>query len=100
VLLAGERAGAWISAAERAGKKLDVPLDAYRFGAELAGAEGAAAHGVGTDGALLVRPDGFVASRAQAAAEDPELTLEHALSRLLFRATARGPQRDRREEIN
>jgi putative polyketide hydroxylase len=101
VMLAGEEAGAWISAAERAGKKLDVPLDdAYRFGAELAGAEGAAAHGVGTDGALLVRPDGFVAWRAQAAAEDPELTLEHALSRLLFRATARGPQRDRREEIN
>ena len=71
----------------------NVPLDMYRFGVELVGAEGVAAHGVGTDGALLVRPDGFVAWRAEAAAEDSERTLEHVLSRLLCRATGQARQR-------
>jgi putative polyketide hydroxylase len=50
-------------------------------GAEVA----AAAHRLKTDGALLVRPDGFVAWRTEAAAEDPELTLERVLCRLLCR---------------
>jgi putative polyketide hydroxylase len=85
VLLAGTNGTAWISAAERIMQRLDVPLDAYRFGVELAGAGGAVAHGVGTDGALVVRPDGFVAWRAETAAEDSERTLEYVLSRLLCR---------------
>jgi Aromatic-ring hydroxylase, C-terminal len=71
---------------ERIGKQLEIPLDAYRFGVELEGAEVAAAHGIGADGALLVRPDGFVAWRADV--KDPERTLEHVLSRLLCRASA------------
>jgi hypothetical protein len=37
------------------------------------------------DGALLVRPDGFVAWRTEAAAEDHERTLERVLCRLLWR---------------
>jgi hypothetical protein len=85
VLLAGRGGEAWISAVQRVGKQLDIPLDAYRFGVELAGAEGAAAHGIGTDGALLVRPDGFVAWRTGTADEDPERTLEQVLSHLLCR---------------
>jgi hypothetical protein len=45
----------------------------YRFGVELGHAEvAAAAHRLETDGALLVRPDGFVVWRTEAAAEDPE----------------------------
>jgi putative polyketide hydroxylase len=57
----------------------------YRFGVGLAGDEvaAAAAHRLETDGALLVRPNGFVAWRTDAAAEDPELTLERFLCRLL-----------------
>jgi putative polyketide hydroxylase len=45
----------------------------YRFGVELGGAEvvAAPAHRLETDGGLLVRPDGFVAWRTEAAAEDP-----------------------------
>jgi putative polyketide hydroxylase len=86
VLLAGTGGAAWLSAAERVAQRLDVPVDAYRFGVELAGAGSSAAHGIATDGALLVRPDGFVAWRAEFAAEDPEHTLEHVLSRLLCRA--------------
>jgi hypothetical protein len=86
VLLAGINGTPWASAAERVVQRLGVPLDAYRFGVELAGAEGAAAHGIGANGALLVRPDGFVAWRTEVAAENPERELEQALSRLLCRA--------------
>jgi aromatic ring hydroxylase-like protein len=51
---------------------------------------------------LLVRPDGFVAWRAETATEDPEGKLEQALSRLLCRMpgappeAARGSSRVRR----
>ena len=86
VLLAGAKGAAWVSAAQRVARRLDVPLDAYRFGVELASDEGA--HGIDPDGALLVRPDGFVGWRASAADENPEHTLEHALSRLLCRGSA------------
>ncbi len=85
VLLAGTDGAAWISAAERVRRRLGIPLDAYRFGVELAGAGGAAAHGIGTDGALLVRPDGFVGWRTETAEEDPERTLERVLFHLLCR---------------
>jgi putative polyketide hydroxylase len=86
-LLAGANGAAWISAAERVMQRLGVPLSMYiyRFRVELAGAEvvAAAAHRLETDGALLVRPNGFVAWRTDAAAEDPERTLERFLCRLL-----------------
>jgi putative polyketide hydroxylase len=86
VLLAGANGAAWISAAERVMQRLGVPLDVYRFGVELGGAEVAAAvHRLETDGALLVRPDGFVAWRTEVAAEDPERTLERVMCRLLCR---------------
>jgi putative polyketide hydroxylase len=91
VLLAGANGAAWISAAERVMQQLGVPLDTYRFGVELGGTEVAAAHRLGTDGALLVRPDGFVAWRTEAAAEDPERTLERVLCSLLCR-TPGAPQ--------
>ena len=83
VLLAGSNGAAWISAAERIMQRLGVPLDAYRFGVELGGAEVAAAHHLETDGALLVRPDGFVAWRTEDSAEDPERSLERVMWRLL-----------------
>ena len=83
MLLAGANGEAWISAVERIVLRLGVPVDAYRFGIELVGVEGATAHGIGTDGALLVRPDGFVAWRTEDAAKEPERTLEHVLWRLL-----------------
>jgi putative polyketide hydroxylase len=86
VLLAGANGAAWVSSAERVAQRVDVPLDAYRFGVELVGAEGVAAHGIGTDGALLVRPDGFIAWRTQATVEDSERKLEHVLSHILCRA--------------
>jgi hypothetical protein len=59
----------------------------YRFDVKLGGAEvTAAAHRLETeDGALLVRPDGFVPWRTEAAAEDLERTLQRVLCRLLCR---------------
>jgi putative polyketide hydroxylase len=86
VLLAGADGAAWVAAAERVGRRLEVPLEAYRFGVELGGAEAAAAHGIGPDGALLVRPDGFVAWRAEAEDGQPEGVLEEALAGVLGRA--------------
>jgi putative polyketide hydroxylase len=85
VLLAGENGGAWTRAAERVADRLNLPLDAHRFGDDLGGDGLAEAHGIGADGALLVRPDGFVAWRAKGAAEEPEAELERALSALLCR---------------
>ena len=87
ILLAGEGEGgaAWVGAAESVARRLDVPLHAHRFGVDLDGSEGAAAHGIGADGALLVRPDGFVAWRAAGADAEPAVTLEAALRAVLNR---------------
>ena len=65
VLLAGPE-GDRVAATAR----LSVPVDVYRFGADLQPAA-TAAHGIGTSGALLVRPDGFVAWRAESGPADP-----------------------------
>lgn len=83
VLLTGADGAAWVSAAKHVARRLGVPLDTYRFGVELTGTEGATRHGIGTDGALLVRPDGFVAWRTEAAMENSERELEQVLSHLL-----------------
>ena len=79
VLLAGSAGAAWIAAAAGPG----VPVDAYRFGAELAPAEAAAAHGIGDDGALLVRPDGFVAWRTATGSVDPVGDLDRVVRAVL-----------------
>jgi putative polyketide hydroxylase len=79
VLLAGVDGAAWTAAA--AG--LPVPVDAYRFGADVVPAEAAAAHGIGEAGAILVRPDGFVAWRADSMPADPAAELAGSLARVL-----------------
>ena len=64
-LLGGPSAQGWCAAAERLG------LPAFSIASEPAGDSGRAWHlaaGVGDEGALLVRPDGFVAWRARSAA--------------------------------
>ncbi|HEY2959104.1 MAG TPA: monooxygenase, partial [Actinomycetota bacterium] len=62
-----------------------VPLRGYRLEVDLAGADLAAAHGLAADGALLVRPDGFVAWRSPTAAGDPTAELDHVLRATLSR---------------
>lgn len=79
VLLAGPAGSAWVSAAQVVAKDLGIPLDTYRFGAEIAAQDGHKRHGIDADGALLVRPDGFVAWRSTGAAIDPAGEVERAL---------------------
>ncbi|MFJ5136473.1 FAD-dependent oxidoreductase [Streptomyces sp. NPDC088707] len=92
LLSAEDGAGGWHAAATRVGRQLSVPLDAYRIGdgpdAELSPAsdtDWAEAHGVTSDGAVLVRPDGFVAWRSEGVSADPGAALERALAALLSR---------------
>ncbi|MFJ8027876.1 FAD-dependent oxidoreductase [Streptomyces sp. NPDC096311] len=82
----------WHSAAKEVAQKLSVPLDAYRIGsgadAELSPAsdtDWAEVHGVTEDGAVLVRPDGFVAWRSEGPSASPETALREALTAILDR---------------
>ncbi|MBM9509878.1 FAD-dependent oxidoreductase [Actinacidiphila acididurans] len=90
VLLTGERGDGWHTAAGRAAERLGVPLERYRVGtgreADLVlqdGADWAAAHGSGPDGAVLVRPDGFVAWRAEDSSAEPEEEITRVLRKVL-----------------
>ncbi|GAA4482640.1 FAD-dependent oxidoreductase [Actinoallomurus oryzae] len=82
VLLSGP-AGDWPRAAEEAGRELDLPIDVHRFGEDLDGDDLEARHGIGPEGALLVRPDGFVAWRCEDAG--PRADVAGVLRRLLCR---------------
>jgi putative polyketide hydroxylase len=90
VLLTGPGGAAWQRGARRAADGLAVPLDGYRIGdgaeddlAPEPGADFAALHGIGPDGALLVRPDGFVAWRSPGPVDDPEAEVAAALRAVL-----------------
>ncbi|WP_455359842.1 FAD-dependent oxidoreductase [Streptomyces sp. SYSU K21746] len=92
VLLSGAAGAAWHAAAQRVADRLSVRLDAYRVGsgpdADLApenanGPDWAEVHGTTPEGAVLVRPDGFVAWRAMGPASDPEATLHEVMASLL-----------------
>ena len=88
VLLAGPDGEAWHESASGAGEALDVPLDAYVVGGGEVrdpAAAFAAAYGISAAGAVLVRPDGFVAWRARDAAGASEATVCDALEALLLR---------------
>jgi 2-polyprenyl-6-methoxyphenol hydroxylase-like FAD-dependent oxidoreductase len=89
VLLTGPRGAAWTRGGEQAADRLRVPLDVHRVGegGELDdGGRFAAACGIGPDGAVLVRPDGFVAWRARGAVDDPVREFGTALARSLSRS--------------
>jgi 2-polyprenyl-6-methoxyphenol hydroxylase-like FAD-dependent oxidoreductase len=98
-LLAGEAGRDWHAAAPAAAARLGLDLKAFRIAgpadtADIAGdvdavdPEGAwcRAAGVGDHGALLVRPDGFVAWRTQEPGVDAEAALERALRGILDRS--------------
>lgn len=88
----GGGGGGWHDAATAVARELSVPLASYRIGsgpdAELSPAsdtEWAEVHGVSMDGAVLVRPDGFVAWRSEGSSAAPEAAVREALSALLDR---------------
>ena len=94
VLIAGEDGRDWVTAAETIAERRAVPLRATRVGfgdvdhvdvrcAWLKQRE------ITTTGAVLVRPDRFVAFRAAVAVSDPEAELEAAFDRMLARDAAR-----------
>ncbi|MFD3438676.1 FAD-dependent oxidoreductase [Streptomyces sp. NPDC058685] len=89
VLLCAENSP-WRDGARKAAAGLSVPLEAYAIGsgpaADLAPEDGedwAERHGTTPEGAVLVRPDGFVAWRSPGAAADPEATLRKVLTEVL-----------------
>ncbi|MCW2871016.1 FAD-dependent monooxygenase [Actinacidiphila oryziradicis] len=90
VLLTGPPGRPWLAAAQRVAGRLGVPLDAYGVGPDQElvpepGADWAEIHGTADDGAVLVRPDGFVAWRAPGAEPDPDQTLAGVLETVLSR---------------
>ncbi|WP_344408110.1 FAD-dependent monooxygenase [Streptomyces viridochromogenes] len=92
VLLAGSGGQKWRAAVEKASANLGVPVEAYLVGtgpdhdlAPEAGADWAELHGTAEDGAVLVRPDGFVAWRADAAMPDADRVLTNVLQSVLCR---------------
>jgi hypothetical protein len=88
-VLAGSAGESWRDAAQAAGSALGVPVDTYRVGDDVIDPSGRveAAYGIGRDGAVLVRPDGFVAWRATAPHPAQRTELVGALAAALARPT-------------
>ncbi|HEX6997434.1 MAG TPA: FAD-dependent monooxygenase [Gammaproteobacteria bacterium] len=89
VVLTGPEGGAWREAAEKAANALGVPIDVWQVGSErgLRDVDGRflEAYALGPAGAVLVRPDSFVAWRA-----DDSVADGGALGRALASILARG----------
>ncbi|MDH6135743.1 putative polyketide hydroxylase [Kitasatospora sp. MAA4] len=98
VLLSGPEGGAWHRAGLRVAERTGVPLLCYRVGEgaehELLpepGPDWAALHGTTAGGAVLVRPDGFVAWRSpEGFADAHEEELETVLGTVFGTASGRG----------
>jgi tetracenomycin A2 monooxygenase-dioxygenase len=81
VLLTGSLGSGWIEAAERVSKQLGVPLRAYSDLTSI-DRDWATAYGVGDEGAVLVRPDAFVAWRTENGVADQDAVLTEVLTRI------------------
>jgi 2-polyprenyl-6-methoxyphenol hydroxylase-like FAD-dependent oxidoreductase len=90
VVLAGPAGESWCAGARAAGVSNGVPVHAYRVEADVTDTTGGleASYGTGPAGAVLVRPDGFIAWRASASQDDPEGELSSALGAALSRRAA------------
>jgi putative polyketide hydroxylase len=92
VLLAGVDGTAWCEAARMVAEAQGIALATYRIGpdADLLDLEnaGPTKMGFSSEGAILVRPDGFVAWRSSTRPESPMPLLEQVLSRILCWSTA------------
>ncbi|MFI6096052.1 FAD-dependent monooxygenase [Lentzea sp. NPDC051213] len=90
LLIAGEQGHDWLTAAAKAAANLNVPVDAVRIGHadgdHLDPRSAWVRHrGITDRGAVLVRPDRFVAWRSTGATADPGAELHQVLSTLLGR---------------
>jgi putative polyketide hydroxylase len=91
VLLTGAEGEAWQKVAHDVAEQLKLPLDVYSIGSQ---GDFADVHdrfleiyGMRADGAVLVRPDGFIAWRAEQADAHPAYALKQALTRMLGRSS-------------
>ncbi len=88
-LFTGSSGAPWASAAEAVSATLNVPISVHSIDAdgEIRDIEGRWAEltGLSSDGALLVRPDDFVAWRTGPLPRSPRDHLEHVLRRILGR---------------
>jgi 2-polyprenyl-6-methoxyphenol hydroxylase-like FAD-dependent oxidoreductase len=91
VVLAGPEGGPWCARAQEAAQALGVALDAWQIGAGgLEDADGRFldAYGLAPAGAVLVRPDAFVAWRTNASPQQASREPNEILSSILGRAEA------------
>jgi 2-polyprenyl-6-methoxyphenol hydroxylase-like FAD-dependent oxidoreductase len=90
VLLAAPTGQGWCAAATTAAQRFPgMPLRAHLIASpdfDNPGGEFAQAYGLTPSGAVLVRPDGFVAWRSKGMIEAPERRLEQVLARVLTRS--------------
>jgi putative polyketide hydroxylase len=88
VLLAGSGDTVWKDAVEYTAARLGMNIDIYTIGgpgSDLVDRDGRcrAAYRLAADGAVLVRPDGFVAWRAERSTSDAEISLAAAMEHVL-----------------
>jgi hypothetical protein len=89
--MAGPDGAAWGDAAKAAGAELGIDVKSYTIGAggqfvdqpDESAASFSTAYGIGTSGASLVRPDGYVAWRAAEHTTDAADRLTAALRQVL-----------------
>jgi putative polyketide hydroxylase len=91
VLLAGPAGTAWVEAASKLAQASGVPLTAFRIGTDFVDIDESFLTRTGLErgGAVLVRPDGFVAWRFVSEHADPDMILSKAITRALCRAPDR-----------
>ena len=87
VLLTGPEGAPWARAGTAFAYQCGVPLSIYRIGADLLDVDGkwAERFGITAAGAVLLRPDGYIAWRARTVTSSASATLREALARIMFR---------------
>jgi len=88
VLVTARDGAPWARAGMTLAYECGIPLTLYRIGADLLDVDGywAERYGVTDAGAVLIRPDGYIAWRARTAASSAFTTLREAFSRVMFRS--------------
>ncbi len=88
VLITGPDGGSWSQAAEAAGSDAGLPIIAHTVDSD-AGADFCVSYGIGRSGASLVRPDGYVAWRAERYTSDAAGRLTAVMRHVLGLAASR-----------
>ena len=86
LVITDEQGEPWAGAAKRASRKYDIPIRTVRIGHDLQDLDGQwqSVKEIHAGGALLVRPDNFVAWRSQGPSKDNGKALEDGLTSLLW----------------